>query len=103
MKANSNCEGRYAIDVYLDGKQLDDCIQADEEAAEVIVCYRDVKGKLVPENFAERGSLICDGVQVLRLLGKVEIKVTPCEGVTEEELRKLIEDSYVPFDVEVIR
>lgn len=100
MIVNFNCDRTYSVNVFLNGKHLKDCVQADEEKGEVWVAYRNSTGRFVSQYIAEPGSFICDGRQVILLRGKVEIKVQPQEGETEEDVRRIIRETYAPLLIE---
>jgi len=97
MQASTNCERRHDIDVYLNGKKLNDCIQADDIKGVAWVMYRDSKGKLVSEIDAEPGALFYEGAQVIKLNGKIEIKVRIEEGESEAHVREVIEKTSAPI------
>lgn len=66
--------GRY-VEVYLDDKKMTDaCLEASEDDGYVIVIYRDVSGQRVLEPDIEKGALMYDGMQVLKLTGNVRIE-----------------------------
>lgn len=77
MRANVNSSHKAYVTVFMNGKKINDCISADEEKGEAWVAYRNAQGKLVPEYDAEKGALFHDGIQVIKLTGKVEIRVEP--------------------------
>jgi hypothetical protein len=91
MKANNKCSYSYLVTVYLNGKKLNDCVEADEEAGEVLVIYRDTKGKIVPAIEAENGALTYEGAQVIKLRGDVRIEID------YDYLKRAIEESYKPL------
>ncbi len=66
--------GRFA-DVFLNGEQVDAAFEASEDDGYVIVEYRDVNNNAVVEADAEKGALLLDGLQVLKLCGDVRIVI----------------------------
>jgi hypothetical protein len=74
MLLNVNSPLGSVANVFLNGKKLEHCIEADDAQGVALVCYRDQKGEMVPEQFAEKGAMICQGIQVIRLSGKVEFQ-----------------------------
>lgn len=100
MKANVDCRlACLALTVFLNGKKLDDCFEADEEQRYVWVQYRNAEGRLVSRFDAEPGALIWQDSQVIKLKGKVEIKIDPPIGMTEDEVRRECEKHFVPIQV----
>lgn len=74
-----NCEsiiGRL-VTVYLNGKKVDDAIEASEEDGYVWVSYRNATGRIVSEVEAEKGAMIYQGMQVIKLTGQVRVEVDP--------------------------
>lgn len=97
MRASPHCKRSETIDVYLNGKHVKDVFYADEEAGEVWASYRGADGRLVPEIVAEPGAFIHEGLQVIRLRGRVEIRITAREGESVEDVRRIVNDSSTPF------
>lgn len=72
-----NCESyvsRLAI-VYLNGKKVEDAIEASEEDGYVWAGYRNAKGLVVSEIDAEHGAFVYQGMQVIKLTGQVRVEL----------------------------
>jgi hypothetical protein len=98
MRVNVNCQHSYFIEVFLDGKKLTTCIEADDKEGYVWV--------LVGENnrgqwaaLAHPGDFIWDEYIVKRATGRVEIRFQPDAPVSEEEMREDAEKYCVPIRV----
>lgn len=61
--------------------------------------YRNSLGKSVPDIDAEPGSFFYEGGQVIKLQGKVEIKVEPLKGETEAQAREAAELTSAPLKI----
>lgn len=101
MKANSDCKGAQCLDVYLNGERLEDCIEADEESGTAWVTFRDADDHLVHEKLAPPRTYIHEMAMVQKVRGKVEIRITPPEGQTEQQVRELIEATYQPLEIKI--
>lgn len=78
MKANRNSRMSAVVFITLNGKDMvqgGGCLGGNEETGEVLMLYRDARGKEVPGLGAEVGSLIVDDLQVIVLKGKVEVSI----------------------------
>lgn len=88
MRVNCESHVSHLVTVYLNGKKVEDAIEASEEDGYVWTSYRNVKGLVVPEIDAERGALIYEGMQVVKLTGQVHIEIdvgpfTPIQPTTK--------------------
>lgn len=103
MFASSSCEFRECVDVYLNGKKVEDAIQANEERGVVLAVYRNAAGKVVAAWNAEPGAMIDSAglTQVVELRGKVEIKVTAPQGMSEQFVREKIAATSTPIITEI--
>lgn len=93
MRCSPNSERHFDIDVFLNGEQVKRAFYADDVKGEVWAAYCDARGRVVSEIDAEPGALFFQGVQAVRLTGKVEIRVHLKEGEDEAEVRKLIDET----------
>jgi len=70
---------------------------------DVWVEYRNARGERVPAVFAEPGALVYADVQVIKLQGRVRFQVSQEDanyyGLTIEELKSVIDESFVPIQV----
>jgi hypothetical protein len=96
MEASSECAYHHRINILLDGRKVPDAFYADDGRGIVWAAYRDVRGKLVPYVDTERDAYFWNDVQVIRLTGKVEIRVEVEEGENEEEIRHAINETSGP-------
>jgi hypothetical protein len=96
MRVNVNCQHSYFIEVFLDGKKLTACIEADDKEGYVWVSAGD---KPRWEVMALPGDFIWNDCIVKRLTGRVEIRFQPDAPVSEEEMREDAEKYCVPIRV----
>ena len=75
MKVNCESTIRHLVTVYLNGKKVEDAIEASEEDGYVWAAYRNAKGLVVPEIEAEQGAFIHEGMQVIKLTGQVRVEL----------------------------
>jgi hypothetical protein len=96
MEASSECAYHHRIDIFLDGRKVPDAFYADDEKGIVWTAYRDVNGRLVPYFDTEPGAFTWKDIQVIRLTGKVDIRVKVEEGESEKEIREAINATSEP-------
>ena len=101
MKSNGDCEGAEHVNIYLDGKQLEYCIEADEEAGVAWALFQNAGGDFVCADSAPPRCYVSDGAMMLKLEGKVEIKIEPPEGMTEAQVRERLEATYTPAEIKI--
>ena len=101
MKSNGKCEGSEHVNVFLDGRQLEYCIEADEEAGVAWILFQDADGDFIHEKLAPPRCYVSEGAMVLKLEGRVEIKIEPPEGMTEAEVRAALESTYKPEEIKI--
>lgn len=99
MKANRACEFGCALTVFLDGKKLDDCIEADDGEGVAWVAARGRDGRHVRPWDAKPGDFLADGLLLKRLTGKVEFKIDHFGPEIEEEIRRAVDASYYPVRI----
>jgi hypothetical protein len=90
---DSGCD----VSVYLDGKRVPEPGEADDEAGVVWAIYRDVRGNMVPAVCAEDGAYVyldSADVQVIKLKGRVEIRLPEGKVITEEDA-----EAFVPITI----
>lgn len=75
MKVNCESHVRHLATVFLNGKKVEDAIEASEEDGYVWTAYRNANGLVVPEIVAEKGALIYEGMQVIKLTGQVRAEI----------------------------
>lgn len=75
MKINTHSHLSHYVTAYLNGRKVEDAIEASEEDGYVWVAYRNAKGHMVSEVEAEPGAFIYEGVQVVKLTGQVQVKI----------------------------
>lgn len=75
MKVNCESYARHLVTVYLDGKKVEDAIEANEEDGYVWASYRNAKGHVVSEIEAEKGAMVYQGLQVIKLTGQVRVEI----------------------------
>lgn len=75
MKVNCESYIRHLVTVYLNGKKVEDAIEASEEDGYVWTTYRDVNNCIVSEIDAEKGALVYQGAQVIKLTGQVRVEI----------------------------
>jgi hypothetical protein len=98
IRANRNCAGSGDVSVYLDGEKLLDVFEVDEGAGTAWVEYKDVAGGRVMEEDAEPGAHLHAGLQVIKIRGPFEVRLTPGDDVTDEELRRMIDGTFVSLE-----
>lgn len=74
MLLNRSCHAGEKTDVYLDGKKLKYCFEADDKKGYAIIAKTYRNGRLVPANRAESGDLLLDGVVVERVEGRISFR-----------------------------
>lgn len=87
MRINKNSILGGIANVYLDGKKLDNCLEADDEKGIALVGYKDVNGEYVSEGEAEKGAMILGGIQVIEVRGKVTFEFDAAPEKVEEYKR----------------
>ena len=75
MRINQESHLRAFVTVYLNNVKVEDCVEASEEDSYVWVGYRNAEGFIVHEWEAEKGALIYECAQVIKLTGKVRIEI----------------------------
>jgi len=101
LRVNQSAPLRY-FDVYLDGKQLEDCFAADDGTGEAVIEKKDdvrprkfmvgpVSGNAGELVYGEPDGIICEIVT-----GKVEIKIQPFSDMTDQQIREHTERDYKP-------
>lgn len=75
MKVNCESYIRHFVIIYLNGRKIEDAIEASEEDGYVWATYRNSEGKMVVEEDAEKGASIYEGVQVIKLTGQVRVEI----------------------------
>ena len=75
MKVNCDSPVCHLVTIYLNGKKVEDAIEASEEDSYVWAAYRNAKGLVVPEIEAEQGAFIYEGMQVIKLTGQVRVEL----------------------------
>lgn len=75
MRVNCESNVRHLVTVFLNGQKVEDAIEASEEDGYVWTAYRNVNGLVVPEVEAEKGALIYEGMQVVKLTGQVRVEI----------------------------
>lgn len=78
MRINRESYVGQFVTVYLDGKKVDDAVEASEEDGYIWAMYRNANGHLVPEIDAEKGALVYEGAQVIKLTGNVRVEIDVC-------------------------
>lgn len=97
MRVGTNSTVRGALDIYLDGGRLRNPFYADDVFGEVWVAIEPFQisaYRSLPEWNMPIGSYTHDGLGVVRLVGKVEITITPYGGLTRKQVEQAIKEEH---------